>query len=157
MGESGQAIAIDANNNVYVTGVTTSICRLPIGRCLPFRPAFGGGASDAFVTEIDPTGATKIYSSYLGGNGDEDLENGQPVGGAIAVDTNFVTYVAGITTSTSGLAQECQRRAAELWRRPTDAFAAQVSAAAGSNNPRFFDQRLACRHERGRRANFLHD
>ena len=66
MGESGQAIAIDANNDAYVTGVTTSNLDFPTVDA-GFQPSFGGGSSDAFVTEIDPTGATQIYSSYLGG------------------------------------------------------------------------------------------
>src|SRR6516165_1619689 len=44
------------------------------------------GDSDAFVTMIDPTGASIVYSTYLGGDGDENYK--QPTAdlfGSIAV------------------------------------------------------------------------
>src|SRR5204863_1173594 len=47
--------------------------------------------TDAFVTKLDPAGAL-VYSTYLGGTGDE-------AGHAIAVDSAGNAYVTGTTTS----------------------------------------------------------
>ena len=50
---------------------------------------------DAFVTKLDPTGSTLVYSTYLGGGG-TDFGNG------IAVDADGNTYVAGGAGSGGG-------------------------------------------------------
>jgi hypothetical protein len=133
VGESGQAIALDPNDNAYVTGVTTSPDFPPVDA---FQGSLNGN-SDAFVTEIDPTGATRIYSSFLGGSGDENLENSSPIGGAITVDPSFVAYVAGVTTSQSGLAKNATGVQPAYGGGITDAFVAQVSAAGGSGSADF--------------------
>jgi uncharacterized repeat protein (TIGR01451 family) len=86
--EIGQGIALDTNGNAYLTGVTSS----------PDFPLSGAlqtvrkGALDAFVTKLNPSGAT-VYSTYLGGSGVD-------VGNAIAVDAGGAAYVAGYTIST---------------------------------------------------------
>jgi FlaG/FlaF family flagellin (archaellin) len=59
----------------------------------PLQPANGGGNEDGFVTEISTGGSTLIYSTYLGGSGDD-------VGYGIAVDSSGNTYVTGFTSST---------------------------------------------------------
>ena len=61
----------------------------------PFQPANGGGADgeDAFVAKINPTGSALVYSTYLGGSGDEG-------GTSIAVDSVGHAYVTGGTNST---------------------------------------------------------
>ena len=48
---------------------------------------------DAFVTKLNPTGTALVYSTYLGGIGDES------VGYGIAVDTAGNAYVTGYTAS----------------------------------------------------------
>jgi hypothetical protein len=134
--DSGNAIALDPLENAYVTGTTLSTNFPTVDA---FQGTFGGGNSDAFVAEIDPTGATEIYSSYLGGTGDENFENNTALGGAIvigAVDpTHFVPYLAGITTSTSGLAKSAEQ--GTYGGGATDAFVAQVSASSGSSGADF--------------------
>ena len=57
-----------------------------------FQPVYGGGNSDAFITKLDPTGATLLYSSFLGGTNTD-------TGNAIAVDNAGSAYVAGQTCS----------------------------------------------------------
>jgi hypothetical protein len=52
----------------------------------------GGARSDAFVCKLNPTGAALLYSTYLGGMGDD-------TGSAIAVDANGNAYVTGWATS----------------------------------------------------------
>ncbi len=51
------------------------------------------GNSDAFVTRLDATGSTLIYSAYLGGSSSDQ-------GSGIAVDAAGAVYVTGITPST---------------------------------------------------------
>ena len=85
----GEHIAVDRAGNAYVTGYTTST-NFPttVGA---FQTTSGGGY-DAFVTKLNPTG-TVVYSTYLGGSGDE-------IGWGIAVDTAGYAYVTGQTDST---------------------------------------------------------
>ncbi len=82
----GNGIAIDAAGNAYVTGETSSL-DFPIPGALQTTL---GGLSDAFVTKIDPTGSTVLYSTYLGGDGADR-------GDAIAVDGGGNIYVTGRT------------------------------------------------------------
>ena len=70
-GDDGCGIAVDGAGNAYVTGYTTRrTSRRP--RAPSTRPR---GRQDAFVTKLDASGAALVYSTYLGGSGDE---NGTP-------------------------------------------------------------------------------
>ncbi len=86
--EIGQAIALDMNGNAYVTGVTSSP-NFPLAAALQTTRK---GALDAFVTKVNPSGAT-VYSTYLGGSSVD-------VGNAIAVDAGGAAYIVGYTIST---------------------------------------------------------
>lgn len=88
--DAGNSIAVDQNNNIYVTGSTAST-NFPT-----MNPAYPANASldDVFVTKIDPSGANLIYSTYVGGSGMDH-------GSAIAVDSTGNAYVAGRVDSTS--------------------------------------------------------
>lgn len=88
--DAGIGIAADSTGNAYVTGSTVSTDFPVVGSV--FQKTFGGGNADAFVTKISPTGASIIYSSYLGGTNTD-------VGNSIAVDTNGSAYIAGQTCS----------------------------------------------------------
>ncbi len=61
----GLSIAVDAAGNAYVAGFTgsTDFPTTPGG----VQTALGG-TEDAFVAKLDPTGASLIYSTYLGGS-----------------------------------------------------------------------------------------
>jgi hypothetical protein len=85
-------IALDAAGNAYLTGFTDST-NFPttVGA---FQTAYGGGPFDAFVTELAPTGSGLVYSTYLGGSGDDEAFGG------IAVGAAGNAYVTGLTSST---------------------------------------------------------
>ena len=87
----GYAIAVDSSGNAYVTGLTSSVTFPTMN---PLQSANGGGSEDAFVTEINAAGSALIFSTYLGGSGDD-------VGYGIAVDSSGNTYVTGFTSSTN--------------------------------------------------------
>jgi len=89
----GYGIAVDSSGNAYVGGYTNST-NFPTTTGA-FQTTFGGGASDAFVTKLNPGGsAPLVYSTYLGGSGED-------VGQAIAVDSFRNSYVTGYTASSN--------------------------------------------------------
>ncbi len=94
--EVGNAIAVDAALNMYVTG-QTSTDNFPLAN--EFQRRYRGGG-DAFLTKISSDGSQLIYSTYLGGR-DSD------VGNAIAVDAAGHVYIAGST----GVPRDAQPRA----------------------------------------------
>ncbi|MGO9097611.1 MAG: SBBP repeat-containing protein [Bryobacteraceae bacterium] len=88
--EWGEAIAVDAAGSAYVTGATSSI-NFPTQS--PYQATYQG-SEDAFVTKLAPTGNALVYSTYLGGSGDDE-------GWGIAVDASGSAYLTGATSSTN--------------------------------------------------------
>jgi hypothetical protein len=90
----GLGITLDASDNVYVTGQTSSSSSFPL-----LNPTQGAlsGPTDAFVTVLGLSQNQLLFSTYLGGSGDEDqLE------GSIGVDGSENIYVTGDTDSGNG-------------------------------------------------------
>jgi hypothetical protein len=87
----GSGIAVDGAGNAYIMGATSSP-NLPGVSASSIQPTYGGGVADAFVAKLNPTGTAILYSTYLGGSGQE-------VSRAIAVDGAGNAYVTGQTTS----------------------------------------------------------
>jgi hypothetical protein len=86
----GQAgIAVDESDNAYVTGTTNSSDFPTLD---PYQATFQGGSRDVFVTKLSSSGNSLIYSTYLGGGGDD-------LGEGIAVDDSGDAYVTGGTNS----------------------------------------------------------
>jgi alpha-tubulin suppressor-like RCC1 family protein/Leucine-rich repeat (LRR) protein len=88
--DSGNGIAVDLSGNAYMTGYTSSTNFPTLNAIQPGQ----GGSLDAFVTKLNPSGSARIYSTYMGGNGDES-------GNGIAVDVSGNGYVTGYTSSTN--------------------------------------------------------
>jgi uncharacterized protein (TIGR03437 family) len=86
----GRAIAVDSSNNAYVAGWTPS--GWYVGTAPSFQKSYGGGRTDAFVVKVNAAGNALLYSTYLGGSGDDSAL-------AIAVDSTGSAYVAGATSS----------------------------------------------------------
>ncbi len=92
----GYAIAIDASGDAYITGTTYS-ANFPT-TAGAFQTTPGGpsaaGYDDAFVVKLNPGGTALLYSTFLGGNGDD-------VGNSIAVDASGNASVTGETFSSN--------------------------------------------------------
>jgi hypothetical protein len=120
--DSGSGIAVDRRGNIYVTGFTTST-DFPTKNALDSTL---GGNLDAFVTKLNSTAAgdtSVVYSTYLGGNGEEN-------GNGIAVDNRGNVYVTGITRS--GDFPTTENAFARTLGGPSDAFVSKLSAAGNS-------------------------
>ncbi len=88
--EVGYSIAIDAFGQAYISGYTGSPdYDITSGS---FQTTFGGGVMDVFVTKVDATGTALLYSTYVGGSGNE-------YGYGIAVDAVGQIYITGYTGS----------------------------------------------------------
>ncbi len=85
-------IEIDKNNNVYVVSCTRSL-NFPVSASA-FQSAHGGSELDGVVFKMDDKLTTLIWSSYLGGNGDDAAYS-------LALDKNDNAYVAGGTNSSN--------------------------------------------------------
>ena len=92
-GDIATAVTTDATGNILVTGYTSST-DFPTSNpeqstrgCTP--PA---GCQNAFVTKFDPTGKRLIYSTYLGGSG-------QDFAATIAVDSTGDAIIGGVSSS----------------------------------------------------------
>jgi len=87
--DSPTAIAVDGTGHVYLTGSTNS-GNYPVAN--PVQSLYQGGSTDAYVTELNPTGTALVFSTYLGGSGADSA-----VG--IGVDGFGNIYVGGVTVS----------------------------------------------------------
>lgn len=90
--ETGNGIAVDGSGNIYVAGNTNS-------ENLPTQNAFQAGPSptevggNAFVTKLNPSVPSYVFSTYLGGSAKDDANS-------IAIDSANNVYVTGDTNST---------------------------------------------------------
>ena len=86
--DDGYGIAVDGEGRIYVAGETCA-SDFPLER--PYRSVLEG--IEAFVTCFNSSGTGLIYSTFLGGSGDD-------YGRTVAVDQENSAYVAGFTDST---------------------------------------------------------
>ena len=89
--DEANGIVVDASGSPVVTGGTTST-NFPTAS--PYQGTSAGGTRDMFVSRLSPDGSKLIWSTYLGGSGD-DLAN------AIAIDSGGNVYVGGTSNSTN--------------------------------------------------------
>lgn len=87
----GQSIALDANDNIYITGRTQSD-DFPTQSAIQPDRAGENQDEDLFVSKISADGSSLVYSTYLGGTNSEGVRR-------IAVDGAGNAFVAGSTQS----------------------------------------------------------
>ncbi|MBD3383839.1 hypothetical protein GF407_02830, partial [candidate division KSB1 bacterium] len=91
--DTASGIAVDSEGCAYVTGSTGSL-GFPVADAYQTRKKEGSSqySRDAFITKFNADGSDVIYSTYIGGNGEDNPE-------AIVVDSNGNACIAGRTTS----------------------------------------------------------
>ncbi len=89
--EDGMGLAIDQTGAVYVIA-DTDASSFPLEN--PIQSTYGGGGSDVVFFKINPAGDSLVFSTYLGGSG-QDYPND------VAVDIAGSAYVTGRTRSTN--------------------------------------------------------
>lgn len=89
MFDDSHALAIESSGAVYVAGRTESLNFLTTAGA--FQTSYAGGR-DVFLTKLAPNAASAIYSTYVGGGGEEET-------GDLVVDANGLAYSSGWTYS----------------------------------------------------------
>ena len=89
--EFGNGIAVDSNGNIYVVGSTFSTNFPTVNAIQPNSPPILG-CGNGFVTKLDPSAPSYVFSTYLGGNACDSAS-------AVALDTSANVYVTGQTNS----------------------------------------------------------
>src|SRR5215212_3834500 len=87
-GDVASGIAVDSQGSAYVTGTTDSTDFPTTSGAFKAKSNRNG----VFVTKLDPTGSSLVYSTYLSG------ENGSSNGFGIAVDSAGNAHVTGTTS-----------------------------------------------------------
>jgi hypothetical protein len=91
VGATALAIAVDPDGAACVAGVTSSAD-------FPTTPGAYrtslAGASDAFVTKLNPSATELVYSTFIGGTG-------QDTAAGLALDSSGAVYISGSTNSSN--------------------------------------------------------
>jgi len=111
------ALTVDKSGAVYVVGNTRS-ADFPLKN--PFQPKHKG-SDDVFILKLNPNGDTLLYSSFLGGTG-------QDWGTAIAVDKKGAAYITGEITSADFPLKKAFQKTYQGAKHgyPWDAFVAKI-------------------------------
>jgi hypothetical protein len=91
--EYGRAVAVNFSGNAYITGYVNSL-DFPLENALD--SSFNGTTAvdfDVFVSELSSGGDSLLFSTYVGGSGDDR-------GLELAVDGSGSVYVTGVSSST---------------------------------------------------------
>ncbi len=120
----GGEIAVDGSGNAYVSGFTGSTS-FPGVNGSSLQPS-NGGDWDIFLTKIDPTGTSIIYSTFIGGNGGNEYAQ------AIAIDGSGNVYLTGGTNSTNFPGASGSSIQSSYGGGSRDAFAMKINAAGSA-------------------------
>ncbi|MCS7189640.1 MAG: SBBP repeat-containing protein [Bacteroidia bacterium] len=115
--ETAHDIAVNDSGYAYIVGSTFSAdYDTSVGG---FQTVYGGGKWDAFITKLDVEGKELVYSTFIGGIGEDQ-------GRAIVVDKNGHAYITGWTDSPNfPISSTAFQKTKAQWR---DVFVAKFSA-----------------------------
>ncbi|QNN59027.1 IPTL-CTERM sorting domain-containing protein [Diaphorobacter ruginosibacter] len=116
------ALALDAQGNVYIAGSTESTDFITLGSSVDtqWRTSKGTTDKDAYAAKINPANGARVWSGMFGGTGDDQAN-------AIAVDSSGQLYVTGFVHAACPSAQSCTPALLGTSTNPP-------SSAAGSKN-----------------------
>lgn len=122
-GDFGSGIAVDTAGHAYVIGSTCST-DFPVTSSVVQKGNNSSNAFNAFIAELNPAGTELIYSTYLGGSGND-------FGSGITIDSSGDAYLTGKASSTnfpvtSGVLQSVNHAAAA---GEDNAFVAELNPA----------------------------
>src|SRR5438093_10692214 len=86
--DRGAGTAVDGSGRAYVAGLTSSANFPTTPGAL--QGTYGGGASDGYLSTLNPAGSAPVYSTYVGGGG-SDTANG------VGVDASGQVFAPGDT------------------------------------------------------------
>jgi len=86
----GFGVAVDSAGSAVVVGLTSSPLDFPTTNAI--QTNFAGGLYDVFITKFSPDGATRLFSTYFGGDGNDQTRR-------VALDNLGNICFAGFTTS----------------------------------------------------------
>ncbi len=116
--DSANGIAVDSVGSTYIVGTTNSTNFPTVNS----KQSATGGGYDVFVTKLDSTGTTILYSTYIGGAGDD-------TGYRISVDLSGNAYIAGDTISSNFPVQNAYQ---SVKKAGSDAFVAKLNPAGNT-------------------------
>jgi hypothetical protein len=80
--------SVDMVGNIYLTGITNTNYPTTSGA---YDESFNGGSTDTFISKLNPTATSLVYSTFVGGDGDDE-------GRSIVVDDSGYVFVTGGAT-----------------------------------------------------------
>ncbi len=103
-GDDGIGVTLDASGDAYVVGISSSTdFPTSTGAYQKTNKAAANLATNVFVSKLDPTLSTLMYSTYVGGSGIQSPTTGDnglgDFGTGIAIDTTGNAYITGATES----------------------------------------------------------
>jgi hypothetical protein len=120
--DEGNGIVLDSLDNIYIIGDTDSN-QYPVTNDAVQLNRFGG--FDAVVSVLDLNGSQLLYSTFLGGSGDD-------FGFAIALDAAADIYLTGVTGSSDFLIVQGSAQT-RYGGGDSDAFLAKISFGGSSS------------------------
>jgi hypothetical protein len=117
--EAAQSCAVDKNNDVYITGPTSSTSNIASGG---YQNIFGGDSANAFLVKFNSAGQLQ-WATYYG-------NNGTTYGLSCQVDGSNKVYLAGITSSNNNISKGGHQN---IYGGNYDAFLVKFDNSANSS------------------------